>query len=106
MSLAAAAAISRSSRDHVSDQVVEFGGVEPARLALGVRTWRELESGQSPVGDRTLDEIRYFGVTQIRQLVYWQDFAPRPKAKRKPHGFNAADPDLSRPYTWVTASTR
>src|SRR5215216_7772086 len=41
--------------------------------------------------DRTLDEIRDFGVTQVRQLVYWRDFAPRPNAKRKPRRFNAAD---------------
>src|SRR5215212_11135678 len=44
--------------------------------------------------DRTLDEIRDFGVTNVRQLVYWQDFAPRPKSKRKPRGrFNASNPD-------------
>src|SRR5215216_2439613 len=43
--------------------------------------------------DRVLDEIRDFGVTNVRQLVYWQDFAPRPKSKRKPRGrFNASDP--------------
>ena len=42
--------------------------------------------------DRTLDEIRDFGVTDVRQLVYWRDFAPRPNAKRKPRGgFSAAD---------------
>src|SRR3954470_11824072 len=50
--------------------------------------------------DRTLDEIRDFGVTQVRQLVYWRDFAPRPNAKRKPRGFNAAN-DASYPAdTW------
>ncbi len=43
--------------------------------------------------DRTLDEIRRFGITQVRQLVYWQDFAPRPGRKRKPRGFDASDPD-------------
>jgi hypothetical protein len=42
--------------------------------------------------DRTLDEIRGFGVTQVRQLVYWKDFAPRANSRRKPRGFNAADP--------------
>jgi hypothetical protein len=42
---------------------------------------------------RTLDEIRDFGVTQIRQLVYWRSFAPRPNAKRKPRGgFVASNP--------------
>ena len=40
--------------------------------------------------DATLDEIRAFGVTRIRQLVYWQTFAPGPKRKRKPR-FDATD---------------
>jgi hypothetical protein len=50
--------------------------------------------------DRTLDEIRDFGVTQIRQLVYWRDFAPRPNAKRKPKGFSAADSSTYPANTW------
>ena len=41
--------------------------------------------------DATLDEIRGFGVTQIRQLVYWQQFAPGANRKRKPR-FDATDP--------------
>src|SRR5215217_2755298 len=51
--------------------------------------------------DRTLNEIRDFGVTQIRQLVYWKDFAPRPNAKRKPRRFNAANPGSYPTDTWV-----
>jgi hypothetical protein len=51
--------------------------------------------------DRTLDEIRDFGVTNVRQLVYWQDFAPRPKSKRKPRGrFKASDPATYPTHTW------
>jgi Cellulase (glycosyl hydrolase family 5) len=42
--------------------------------------------------DAALDEIRAFGVTQIRQLVYWQQFAPSPNRKSKP-SFNASDPN-------------
>jgi hypothetical protein len=42
--------------------------------------------------DATLDEIRAFGVTQIRQLVYWQQFAPRANRERNP-SFNASDPN-------------
>src|SRR5687767_5992306 len=43
--------------------------------------------------ERTLDEIRDFGVTNVRQLVYWRSFAPRPNRKRKPRGgFVASDP--------------
>jgi hypothetical protein len=51
--------------------------------------------------DRTLNEIRDFGVTQIRQLVYWKDFAPRPNAKRKPRRFNAANPASYPTDNWV-----
>jgi hypothetical protein len=41
--------------------------------------------------EATLDEIRGFGVSQIRHLVYWQSFAPNASRKRKPR-FDAADP--------------
>ncbi len=52
--------------------------------------------------DRTLDEIRDFGVTNVRQLVYWRDFAPRPKSKRKPGGrFVASDPATYPADTWA-----
>ena len=50
--------------------------------------------------DTTLAEIRAFGVTQVRQLVYWQSFAPRPKSKKKPK-FNAANPDAYPTDTWA-----
>src|SRR5439155_18571991 len=42
--------------------------------------------------DQTLDEIKQFGVTNLRQLVDWSSYAPRPNAKRKPN-FNASDPN-------------
>jgi hypothetical protein len=47
----------------------------------------------------TLQEIASFGVDNVRQLVYWQSFAPRPNAKRKPR-FNAADPNAYPAGTW------
>ena len=49
--------------------------------------------------DRTLDEIRAFGVSSIRQLVYWKSFAPRPGSKHKPD-FDAADPNAYPAGTW------
>jgi cellulase (glycosyl hydrolase family 5) len=51
--------------------------------------------------DVTLDEIKAFGVTRIRQLVYWQTFAPRPNSKKKPKV------DLSNPasYNWSALDT-
>jgi hypothetical protein len=49
--------------------------------------------------DRTLDEIRAFGVDRLRVLVYWKDFAPSPKSKRKP-SFDAANPDAYPFGTW------
>jgi hypothetical protein len=34
--------------------------------------------------DATLDEIQSFGVSRVRALVYWRDFAARPNSKRPP----------------------
>jgi hypothetical protein len=50
--------------------------------------------------DGTLDEIRAFGVTQMRQLVYWQSFAPRPNSKRKPR-FDARNGDAYGTSAWT-----
>src|ERR671924_1251376 len=50
--------------------------------------------------DVTLSEIQSFGVTQVRQLVYWQSFAPRPKSKKKPK-INLANPDAYPAGTWA-----
>jgi hypothetical protein len=50
--------------------------------------------------DQTLDEIGSFGVTRIRQLVYWKDFAPKPNAKRKPRNFKASNPNSYPVGTW------
>jgi hypothetical protein len=49
--------------------------------------------------DATLDEIRAFGVTQIRQLVFWRQFAPHATSKRRPK-FDAADPNAYPAGTW------
>src|SRR5262245_7877129 len=49
--------------------------------------------------DATLDEIRAFGVTDVRQLVYWKDFAPRPSRRKKP-SFDASNPDAYPAGTW------
>lgn len=47
----------------------------------------------------TLDQIQGFGVSSLRQLVYWQSFAPKSNSKRKPK-FNAADPNAYPAGTW------
>jgi hypothetical protein len=49
--------------------------------------------------DVTLDEIRAFGISQVRQLIYWRDFAPGPNRRSKP-GFDASDPDAYPAGTW------
>jgi Cellulase (glycosyl hydrolase family 5) len=48
----------------------------------------------------TLDEIRAFGVTQVRQTVFWQQYAPGPNRKTKPN-FNASNPDAYPAGTWA-----
>jgi hypothetical protein len=49
--------------------------------------------------DATLDEVKAFGVSQIRQLVYWKNFAPRPSNRKKPR-FNASNPNAYPAGTW------
>jgi hypothetical protein len=49
--------------------------------------------------DQTLDEIKGFGVDRVRQLVYWNSFAPSPNATRKP-SFDATDPAAYPAGTW------
>ena len=58
---------------------------------------RELLSASSR--DATLDQITSFGVTHIRQLVYWRDFAPDPDSKTKPE-FDASDPNAYPADKW------
>jgi hypothetical protein len=48
----------------------------------------------------TLRQIGAFGVTQVRQVVYWRDFAPAPTRKRKPE-FDATDPEAYPRGTWT-----
>ena len=50
--------------------------------------------------DRTLKEIRDFGVDRVRVLVYWRDYAPAPNAKRRP-AFDASNPDAYPAGTWA-----
>ena len=50
---------------------------------------RELLSASTR--DATLDQITSFGVTHVRQLVYWRDLAPDPSSRTKPN-FDASDP--------------
>jgi hypothetical protein len=49
--------------------------------------------------DSTLDEIRDFGVDRVRQIVYWNSFAPSANSKRKPR-FDASDPAAYPAGTW------
>jgi Cellulase (glycosyl hydrolase family 5) len=58
---------------------------------------RELLSASSR--EATLDQITGFGVTHVRQLVYWRDFAPDPDSKTKPN-FDASDPNAYPADKW------
>lgn len=61
-----------------------------ARQVVTFEAPRELLSGSTRAA--TLDQIQNFGVTRVRQLVYWRDFAPEPDSKTKPAGFDASNP--------------
>jgi hypothetical protein len=49
--------------------------------------------------DATLARITSLGVTNVRQLVYWRDYAPAPTSAKKPD-FDASNPDAYPPGTW------
>src|SRR4051812_17577660 len=49
--------------------------------------------------DATLNRITSLGVSNIRQLVYWRDYAPSPESATKPD-FDASNPDAYPPGTW------
>jgi hypothetical protein len=58
---------------------------------------RELLSASTR--EATLSQITAFGVTSVRQLVYWRDYAPDPDSKAKP-SFDASDPNAYPADNW------
>jgi len=77
--------------------VPSAAGASPKQV-VSFEAPRELLSFEDRNG--TLNEIRDFGVTRVRQLVYWKSFAPRPKSKRKPRRFDGANPNSYPAHTW------
>jgi hypothetical protein len=49
--------------------------------------------------DRTLQEVRDFGVDRVRVLVYWRDYAPATNSKTRP-AFDATNPDAYPAGAW------
>jgi len=49
--------------------------------------------------DRTLQEIRDFGVDRVRVLVYWKDYAPAARSKKRPR-FDATAPGAYPAGAW------
>src|SRR3954453_5637886 len=49
--------------------------------------------------DATLSRIDSLGVSNVRQLVYWRDYAPAPTSAKKPD-FDASNPDAYPAGTW------
>src|ERR1700754_2055090 len=49
--------------------------------------------------EQTLNQITSFGITHVRQLVYWQSYAPDPDSATKP-AFDASNPDAYPAGTW------
>ena len=75
----------------------------PAGAAASPRQVMSFEAPQELLDytrAETLRQIHAFGVTQVRQVVYWRDFAPSPAKKRKPD-FDATDPDAYPRGTWT-----
>src|SRR6201991_796974 len=73
------------------------GAGASSRQTVTFEAPRELLSASTRT--ETLDQITSFGVTNIRQLVYWRDFAPDPDSKTKP-AFDASDPSAYPADKW------
>ena len=67
--------------------------------ASQVMTFEAPEVLDDGARDRTLDEIRAFGVTSLRTLVYWKSTAPSPDSRTRPD-FDASDPAAYPAGTW------
>jgi hypothetical protein len=49
--------------------------------------------------EQALDEIQGFGVTHVRELVYWRQFSAQPRSRSKP-AFDTTDPNAYPAGTW------
>ena len=67
------------------------------RRSITFEAPRELLSASTR--DATLDQITAFGVTHVRQLVYWRDYRARAGHKTKP-AFDASDPNAYPADKW------
>ena len=63
---------------------------------------RELLSASTR--EATLDQIRAFGVTHVRQLVYWRDYAPEPDSAHPPELRRVATRTPIRPTSGTTST--
>ncbi len=75
----------------------------PASASASPTQWTSFEAPSELLDDSrrdiTLDEIRDFGVTRVRAIVYWRNFAPKPNSRRRPK-FDASDPEAYPHGTW------
>src|SRR3954470_4317960 len=69
-----------------------------ARQTVTFEAPRELLSASTR--GATLDQITSFGITRVRQLVYWRDYAPSPDSPTRPAGFDASDPSAYSADKW------
>jgi hypothetical protein len=78
---------------------VPAGAAASSRQVVTFEAPRELASAATR--DATLDQITAFGVTRVRQIVYWRNYAPAPDSATRPV-FDASDPNAYPPDTWDT----
>jgi hypothetical protein len=76
---------------------VPAGASASSRQVTTFEAPRELLSAATR--DATLSRITSLGVTNIRQLVYWRDYAPNPTSATRP-AFDASDPNAYPADTW------
>src|SRR3954470_2103958 len=66
---------------------------------LGIADDRILLGG-GPAADQAVQDWKDMGIQQVRILALWSRIAPNPNSKRKPKGFDGANPSSAK-YDWA-----
>jgi hypothetical protein len=86
---------------------VGIGGLGLPAAAEADRTQRSvfgddrlLVLSGAAVREQTLDDLALLGADTVHSIVLWHKLAPAPQARRRPAGFDGADPGAYPPEAW------
>lgn len=81
----------------------------PAHASVTQESWfqddNQLEFSEPAHVAKILDRLKAMGVDRVRVSVFWIAVAPQPGERRKPDGFDGADPDAYDQTRWERYDT-